>query len=111
MYTLNMNFTPVNYAVLSQLLIASGLHWKMPLGQLIMVEKAAFQEQFVVTSEVTTTLSEEQSKEIMTHKGKHTLMGLPIQLVAGGDDQSFIELWSGNDRIARLEHLPIPEGI
>ena len=69
MYTLNMNFTPVNYAVLSQLLIASGLHWKMPLGQLIMLEKAAFQEQFVVTSEVTTTLSEEQSKEINDAQG------------------------------------------
>ena len=111
MYTLHMNAIPVNYGVLSQLLIASGLHWKMPLGQLIMVEKAAFQEQFVVTSEVTTTLSEEQFKELMKHKVKHTLMGLPIQLVSGGDDQSFIELWSGNDRIARLECLPIPEGI
>lgn len=104
MFTLNMSACPLHSVAISHLLLQSGLHWKMPYAQLVMLERNAYQEQFTVTKE----LPAKEVKELMVFKGKHTLMGLPITTYHDADNEGYIELCHDDVVIARIENLAIP---
>lgn len=104
MFTLNMTAAPLHSMAISHLLLQSGLHWKMPFAQLVMLERNAYQEQFTVTKEITA----DESRELMLFKGKHTMMGLPIKTYHDADNESYIELCHDDVVIARIENLAVP---
>lgn len=104
MFTLNMNAFPLHYEAISHLMIQSGLHWKMPFAQLVMLQRQSIR----IESSVTTEVPEAMVHELMKHMGKHTLMGLPIQTYHDADNEGYIELCHDEMVIARMENLSIP---